>query len=68
MKQINVSVVGLSGVEKEKGQLGVGKSCLINRFVRDRTDDYFIDHISVLSQVRKLQNVLYQLQFNLLVF
>lgn len=50
MKQINVSVVGLSGVEKEKGQLGVGKSCLINRFVRDRTDDYFIDHISVLSQ------------------
>lgn len=51
MKQINVSVVGLSGNENFKGQLGVGKSCLINRFVRDRTDDYFIDHISVLSQV-----------------
>uniref|UniRef100_A0A336MBI5 CSON013759 protein n=1 Tax=Culicoides sonorensis TaxID=179676 RepID=A0A336MBI5_CULSO len=50
MKQINVSVVGLSGIEKDKGQIGVGKSCLINRFVRDRTDDYFIDHISVLSQ------------------
>lgn len=51
MKQINVSVVGLSGVEKDKGQIGVGKSCLCNRFVRPLTDDYFIDHISVLSQV-----------------
>lgn len=51
MKQINVSVVGLSGVEKDKGQLGVGKSCLCNRFVRPKTDDYAIDHISVLSQV-----------------
>lgn len=51
MKQINVAVVGLSGIEKEKGQLGVGKSCLCNRFVRPLTDDYFIDHISVLSQV-----------------
>ncbi|XP_055603332.1 rho GTPase-activating protein 190 isoform X2 [Uranotaenia lowii] len=50
MKQINVSVVGLSGVEKDKGQLGAGKSCLCNRFVRPRTDDYAIDHISVLSQ------------------
>lgn len=51
MKQINVSVVGLSGTEKEKGQMGVGKSCLCNRFIRPLTDDYFIDHISVLSQV-----------------
>ncbi|XP_055846391.1 rho GTPase-activating protein 190 isoform X8 [Episyrphus balteatus] len=50
MKQINVSVVGLSGNEKEKGQMGVGKSCLCNRFIRPMTDDYFIDHISVLSQ------------------
>ncbi|XP_037919567.1 rho GTPase-activating protein 190 isoform X4 [Hermetia illucens] len=50
MKQINVSVVGLSGTEKEKGQMGVGKSCLCNRFIRPLTDDYFIDHISVLSQ------------------
>ncbi|XP_058444677.1 rho GTPase-activating protein 190 isoform X1 [Malaya genurostris] len=50
MKQINVAVVGLSGVEKDKGQLGVGKSCLCNRFVRPKTDDYAIDHISVLSQ------------------
>lgn len=51
MKQINVSVVGMSGTEKDKGQIGVGKSCLCNRFVRPLTDDYFIDHISVLSQV-----------------
>ncbi|XP_055390265.1 rho GTPase-activating protein 190 isoform X3 [Condylostylus longicornis] len=50
MKQINVSVVGLSGTEKEKGQMGVGKSCLCNRFIHPLTDDYFIDHISVLSQ------------------
>jgi GTPase SAR1 family protein len=54
MKQINVAVVGLSGVEKEKGQAGVGKSCLCNRFVRPLTDSYEIDHISVLSQVRIL--------------
>lgn len=51
MKQINVSVVGMSGSEKDKGQIGVGKSCFCNRFVRPLTDDYFIDHISVLSQV-----------------
>ena len=51
-KQINVAVVGLSGVEKDKGQIGVGKSCLCNRFVRPQTDEYDIDHISVLSQVR----------------
>lgn len=52
MKQINVAVVGMSGTEKDKGQIGVGKSCLCNRFVRPLTDDYFIDHISVLSQVK----------------
>lgn len=51
MRQINVSVIGMSGTEKDKGQIGVGKSCLCNRFVRPLTDDYFIDHISVLSQV-----------------
>ncbi|KAL0271513.1 UNVERIFIED_CONTAM: hypothetical protein PYX00_008585 [Menopon gallinae] len=46
----NISVVGLSGTEKEKGQLGVGKSCLCNRFMRSLADDYSSDHISVLSQ------------------
>ncbi|XP_042201939.1 rho GTPase-activating protein 35 [Callorhinchus milii] len=45
----NVSVVGLSGTEKEKGQCGVGKSCLCNRFVRPRADEFHLDHTSVLS-------------------
>ncbi|CAG9569907.1 unnamed protein product [Danaus chrysippus] len=49
-KLVTVSIVGLSGTEKEKGQLGVGKSCLCNRFVRTDADDYNVDHISVLSQ------------------
>ncbi|XP_045539639.1 rho GTPase-activating protein 190 [Papilio machaon] len=49
-KLVTVSVVGLSGTEKEKGQLGIGKSCLCNRFVRTNADDYNVDHISVLSQ------------------
>ncbi|XP_064634058.1 rho GTPase-activating protein 190-like isoform X4 [Lineus longissimus] len=45
-----VSVVGLSGTEREKGPVGVGKSCLCNRFMRPLADDYHTDHISVLSQ------------------
>ena len=45
----NLVVVGLSGTEKEKGQCGVGKSCLCNRFVRPSADDFYIDHTSVLS-------------------
>ncbi|CAG7835441.1 unnamed protein product [Allacma fusca] len=45
----NVAIVGLSGIEKDKGQIGVGKSCLCNRFIRSRADDYFPEHISVLS-------------------
>jgi len=47
---INVSVVGLSGTEKEKGAVGIGKSCLCNRFMRMLEDDYTVEHISVLSQ------------------
>ncbi|XP_034252394.1 rho GTPase-activating protein 190 isoform X12 [Thrips palmi] len=50
LRAINVAVVGLSGTEKEKGQQGVGKSCLCNRFMRSLADDYSVDHISVLSQ------------------
>lgn len=46
-----VSVVGLSGSEKEKGSVGVGKSCLCNRFVRPLEDEFRGDHISTLSQV-----------------
>ena len=33
-KLITVSVVGLSGGEKEKGSMGIGKSCLCNRWIR----------------------------------
>lgn len=51
-KGINVAVVGLSGTEKDKGQVGVGKSCLCNRFMRSLSDDYSVDHISVMSQVK----------------
>jgi len=49
-KMVNISVVGLSGGEKEKGSVGSGKSCLCNRFVAPLADDYHVDHISVLSQ------------------
>lgn len=51
VKSINIAVVGLSGTEKDKGSIGVGKSCLCNRFMRSLSDDYSVDHISVLSQV-----------------
>ncbi|KAF7494802.1 Rho GTPase-activating protein [Sarcoptes scabiei] len=46
----HVAVVGLSGTEKDKGCLGVGKSCLCNRFIRPQADEYNRDHISILSQ------------------
>lgn len=49
-QMFRVAVVGLSGTEKDKGCLGVGKSCLCNRFVRPQADEYNRDHISVLSQ------------------
>lgn len=52
VKSINIAVVGLSGTEKDKGQVGVGKSCLCNRFMRSLNDDYNVEHISVLSQVK----------------
>ncbi|XP_076471931.1 rho GTPase-activating protein 190-like isoform X2 [Babylonia areolata] len=46
----NICVIGLSGTEREKGQYGVGKSCLCNRFVHQVADKYHSEHISVLSQ------------------
>ncbi|XP_047740430.1 rho GTPase-activating protein 190 isoform X12 [Hyalella azteca] len=49
-RQVVVSVVGVSGGEREKGVTGVGKSCLCNRFIRPQADNYHVDHISVLSQ------------------
>lgn len=50
-KQVVVSVVGVSGGEREKGVTGLGKSCLCNRFTKPQADQYHVDHISVLSQV-----------------
>lgn len=50
-KQVVVSVVGVSGGEREKGVTGLGKSCLCNRFTKHQADQYYVDHISVLSQV-----------------
>uniref|UniRef100_T1J1J5 Rho GTPase-activating protein 190 n=1 Tax=Strigamia maritima TaxID=126957 RepID=T1J1J5_STRMM len=49
-RTFSVAVVGLSGTEKEKGSAGIGKSCLCNRFTRPLADEYYTDHISVLSQ------------------
>lgn len=49
-RTFNISVLGLSGTEREKGATGVGKSHLCNRFVRPLADEYYQDHISVLSQ------------------
>jgi hypothetical protein len=53
---LSIAVVGLSGGEKEKGSIGVGKSCLCNRFVQPLADDYSVDHISVFSQVSRLES------------
>ncbi|GFR73478.1 rho GTPase-activating protein [Elysia marginata] len=50
-RTFNVSVIGLSGTEREKGQYGVGKSCLCNRFLTQVADQYYQEHISVLSQI-----------------
>ena len=44
-----ISVVGLSGTEKDKGNCGVGKSCLCNRFARSKADTYYPEHTSVLK-------------------
>ena len=51
MRTLNVAIVGLAGTEKERGQSGLGKSCLCNRFIKTLADDYHVEHISVLSQV-----------------
>ena len=49
-KTFNIAVVGLSGTEKDRGTFGSGKSCLCNRFVRPFADDYYTEHLNVLSQ------------------
>lgn len=50
-RTFNISVVGLSGTEKDKGASGIGKSCLCNRFIRPKADDYHTEHITILSQI-----------------
>lgn len=64
-KWFNVAVVGLSGTEKDKGAVGIGKSCFCNRFLRSLADDYSVDHISVLSQVSlsSFLNVSYKFKY-----
>ncbi|XP_033638413.1 rho GTPase-activating protein 5-like isoform X3 [Asterias rubens] len=50
-RTFHIAVVGLSGDERTKGSVGVGKSCLCNRFVRPHADDFYKDHISIISQI-----------------
>eukprot|EP00095_Tigriopus_kingsejongensis_P003293 maker-scaffold355_size198070-snap-gene-0.30 protein:Tk03293 transcript:maker-scaffold355_size198070-snap-gene-0.30-mRNA-1 annotation:"rho gtpase-activating protein 190 isoform x5" len=49
-KLLSVAVLGVSGSEKDKGSVGIGKSCLCNRFIQPLADNYSVDHISVFSQ------------------
>ncbi|ESO97484.1 hypothetical protein LOTGIDRAFT_115014 [Lottia gigantea] len=49
-RSFNVAVIGPSGTDKDKGQCGVGKSFLLNRFLYQVADKYQQEHISVLSQ------------------
>lgn len=49
LKTYNISVVGLSGLDKDQSLYGVGKSCLCNRFVRPLADDFIGNHTSVFS-------------------
>ena len=56
-KLLSVSVVGLSGGEKDKGSVGIGKSCLCNRFIQPLADNYSVDHISVFSQVLQAETI-----------
>lgn len=46
-----LAVIGLSGPETVKGSTGVGKSTLCNRLVRPHFNDFYLEHISYLSQV-----------------
>uniref|UniRef100_A0AC35EXH3 PG2 pseudoGTPase domain-containing protein n=1 Tax=Panagrolaimus sp. PS1159 TaxID=55785 RepID=A0AC35EXH3_9BILA len=47
---ITISVIGLSGPDSIKGSTGVGKSVLCNRLVRPEFENFYIDHITHLSQ------------------
>ncbi|EDV28807.1 uncharacterized protein TRIADDRAFT_52053 [Trichoplax adhaerens] len=45
---VNICVVGLSGFKQNSGNIGVGKSCFCNRFVRPKADSYINNHDSAL--------------------
>jgi GTPase SAR1 family protein len=47
---ITVSVIGLSGPDSIKGAAGVGKSVLCNRLVRPEFENFYVNHITHLSQ------------------
>ncbi|XP_071853584.1 rho GTPase-activating protein 5-like isoform X4 [Apostichopus japonicus] len=46
----HIVVLGVSGPTQVRGDLGVGKSCLCNRFVRPHKDEFYLEHINVISQ------------------
>lgn len=48
---VTISVLGVSGTERVKGAVGVGKSLLCNRFIRGDYDSFQMEHSSILSQV-----------------
>lgn len=48
-RTFNISVVGLSGLDRDQSLYSVGKSCLCNRFVRPLADEYITEHTSVFS-------------------
>lgn len=45
-----IAVIGMSGQTQVRGDRGVGKSCLCNRFMKPHADDYYTEHINVISQ------------------
>ncbi|VDM41307.1 unnamed protein product [Toxocara canis] len=47
---ITIAVIGVSGTERVKGAIGVGKSLLCNRFIRGDYDSFQMEHSSILSQ------------------
>uniref|UniRef100_A0A914ZY28 Rho-GAP domain-containing protein n=4 Tax=Parascaris univalens TaxID=6257 RepID=A0A914ZY28_PARUN len=47
---VTISVLGVSGTERVKGAIGVGKSLLCNRFIRGDNDSFQMEHSSILSQ------------------
>lgn len=49
-KIFQVAVVGMSGTTDIRGEFGVGKSCLCNRFMTFHEDEYHYVHASIIRQ------------------